>query len=401
MGCVSSKILTKSLSFREDLRHRSKRNRIANGIPMPDELFTSSNGTSGDHKFLGLVSTTSKPQTGSSNSSPKSALEPTHVEMINTWELMAGLEEQVEQKQEVETKGPMSLPAKELVSSKIADVDKIRRSKSCHWSLENEGPMIDLAFEGLNKDHFDWGNKGVGRSRSFHTAEEYDAMLERIQLSKAHNDDDVQLEPCGVSTKNYHYTQNNVIDVEDPAQLLSRDKYLVEDNAMAFTSGPDIKEMFPSNYNTIEESSSFKDVVVQERSICDTGLKRTAMAKGLESLQIPSAVELKSIGSLREWLHGGGGGGGCVESPGDHVTPKFGKYNKSWPEFGEERKEESIFDPELLAAFEEFIQQLEIEEERILEKMEGNQDEITGKDISAEENKEHLLDDRNRPQFIF
>lgn len=334
MGCISSKILKKSLSFREDLSHshRSKRNRIAtSGIP-DDLLFTSGNGngngTSGDHKFLSKKSQV-----------PKSALalEPTNVEMINTWELMAGLEEQ-----EVET-----------ASSKIVDADKIRRrSKSFHWSPEDEGSIIDHVF--------DVGKKGVGRSRSFHTVEEYDAMLERILLSKAQkNDDDdddyVQLKPCGASsTMNYQYTQN-----KNGIQLLSRGKDLVEDNAMDLTSGPDdIKQVFPRNTITItiEESSSFKDVVIQERSI---------KTKGLESLQIPSAVELQSIGSLREWLLGGGGGGGdgCVESPGDYVTPKFGNYDKSC---GEEWKEEPILNPELLAAFEEFIQQLEIEEERFL-----------------------------------
>lgn len=98
------------------------------------------------------------------------------------------------------------------------------------------------------------------------------------------------------------------------------------------TSGPgpgpgpdDIKEMLFPITNTIEESSSSKG----------------------------SALELQSIGSLREWLLGVGG----VESPGDYyVTPNYD--DKSC---GEEWKEEPILNPDLLAAFQEFIQQLEIE----------------------------------------
>lgn len=316
------------MSFREDLNQRSKRNRVANGIPMLDELFTSSNAN-GDQPFLALVS---KLQAGGFASAPKSALEPANTEIINTWELMAGLEEQAEHK---------------LVSSKILDFDKMKRSKSCELSSLSS---LVTELDGLNEDQFNLENKGVGRSRSFHTVEEYDAMIQRIMLSRGHNDD--YDSAYKLQTQN---SQHNV----------------------PLTSEPDIKEVLPSNTSC----NIFEDVN-QERRLCDIGLKRKVMAKGLESLQIPSTVEFHTIGSLRDWLHNGG----CANSPGEYSTPKFGNYNyKPKSGLGEECKEESMFNPELVAAFEEFMQQLEVEEECVLKQIQGNSDEIMAKDMSKEE----------------
>lgn len=342
------------MSFREDLNQRSKRNRVANGIPMLDELFTSSNanGTNGDQPFLALVS---KLQARDFASPPKSAPEPTNTEIINTWELMAGLEEQAEQN---------------LASSKILDFDKMKRSKS--YELSSLSSLV-TELDGLNEDQFNLENKGVGRSRSFHTVQEYDTMIQRIMLSGGHNDD--YDSAYKIQTQNSQYLEHNVPDIHEIVQSsFSRDKYLIEENTVPLTSEPDIKEVLPSNTSC----NKFEDVN-QERRLCDIGLKRKAMAKGLESLQIPSTVEFRTIGSLRDWLHNGG----RVNSPGEYVTPKFGNYNK--PEWGEKCKEDSMFNPELVAAFEEFMQQLEVEEESVLKQIEGNSDEIMAKDMPKEE----------------
>lgn len=314
MGCISSKILTKSSSFREDLCQRSNRKSMANGIPILDELYISGYGTSVDHKLL------IKSQNESLKLPAESSLDPTNAETINTWELMAGLEEHVvESTQDVQAISLMSLSELDLATSKLLSIDKVRRSKSCGWSLGDEGFDTDQVFEGLHEEKSDRVMKGVGRSRSFHTVEDYDSMLQRMLLSSSQNDG------------------NNNIKLS-------------------------------CSYNGIDELSSFKDDDMEKGSVCETGSKRKAMAKGLESLRIPSAVELQSIGSLEEWLHADDGGG-CV---GSYVTAKVGFEDKTCFEFGKEWKEESVFDPEMLAAFEEFIQQFESEEERDQRKFDGS-----------------------------
>lgn len=328
MGCISSKFITKSLSFREDL---SNRKRGVNGLTMLDEFFTSDDGNSAsnDHQFFALVS---KLRTGDFVMPPKKSVEDKDKETINTWELMAGLEEQAEQKEE-------------LAYSEVADRDKLKRSKSCEIS------KFATAFE-LNDDQ---DYRGVGRSRSFHTVEEYDAMMERIRFSHVvHNDE------CD------KYMINHVAKFQETAQSVPRNQF---EKNKDHTSEPDIKEVIP---NVSSSSSTNKDGA-QETSTCDTGSKRKALTKGLESLQIPSAAEFRKTGSLKDWLQNGGN----ISSPGEYVTPKFGNYNKPKSKLSEEYRDDSVFNPELVAAFEEFLEQLEVEEDSILEQIEGNRNEIT------------------------
>ncbi|KAK1367316.1 hypothetical protein POM88_042877 [Heracleum sosnowskyi] len=322
MGCISSKFITKSLSFREDL---SNRKRGVNGLTMLDELFTSDDGNSAgsDHQFFALVS---KLRTGDFVLPPKKSVEDKDKETINTWELMAGLEEQAEQKDE------------------LANLDKLKRSKSCEISKLATAFVLD--------DDQDY--KGVGRSRSFHTVEEYDAMMERIMLSQVHNDE------------NDRYMKNHVTKFQETTQSIPRNQY---ENDKDRTSEPDIKEVIPN-----VSSSSLNRDGDQETSTFDTGLKRKALTKGLASLQIPSAAEFRKTGSLKDWLQNGGN----ISSPGEYVTPKFGNYNKPKSKLSEEYRDDSIFNPELVAAFEEFLVRLEVEEDGILEQMEGNRNEITG-----------------------
>ncbi|KAL8096585.1 uncharacterized protein LOC141700145 [Apium graveolens] len=326
MGCISSKFITKSLSFREDL---SNRKRGVHGLTMLDEFFTSDDGnsTSNDHHFFALVS---KLRTGDFALPAKKSVEEKDKETINAWELMAGLEEQADQKEE-------------LAYSKVPDLDKLKRSKSCEIS------KLATAFE-LNDDQ---DNRGVGRSRSFHTVEEYDAMMERIMISHVHNDDESD-----------QYTNNHVAKFQETAQSVPRKQI---DNDKDQTTEPDIKEVIA------DVSSSVNKDGFQETSNPDTGLKRKALKKGLESLQIPSAAEFRKTGSLKDWLQNGGN----ISSPGEYVTPKFGNYNKPKSKLSEEYRDDSVFNPELVAAFEEFLQQLEVEEDSILEQIEGNRDEIT------------------------
>ena len=325
MGCISSKFITKSLSFRED---HSNRKRGINGLTVLDELFTSDDGNSGsnDHQFFALVS---KLRTG--DFVPEKSLESNDKETINTWELMAGLEEQAEQKED-ET---VSSVAQEIMNWKGVELDRLKRSKSCEIS------NLATAF-GLNDDQ---ENKGVGRSRSFHTVEEYDAMMERNMFS-------------------VHSDEYDVAKFQGTDESISRSRY---ENNKDRASEPDIKEVIPS-----VSSRSINMDGGQETDTYDAGLKRKGLSKGL-SLQIPSAAEFRKTGSLKDWLQNGGNAG----SPGEYVTPKFGNYNKPKSKLSEEYRDDSIFNPELVAAFEEFLERLEVEENSVLEQIEGNRSEIT------------------------
>lgn len=302
MGCISSKVMsrTRSMSFQEELNQSFQ---------------MKSNGT---NQFLTLVCTANtKLHNGSftipSNTSPKPSIEPTYTDTINTSELMAGLEEQVEQKHAF---------------------NKTRRSKSCQLSpFENlaSSPITKNEETTLNEGEFNKG--GIVRSRSFHTVEEYDAMVQNLLGSRKIVLDDkstMQLQPLKSSSIKEILKDD---DLKDTTQIL------------------------PSNFNDDDQ---------EKRIEFDKGLKRKTMAKGLESLKIPPAVEFPRAKNLMKLVQQD-----QFYSPGAYVTPKFGSYNL--PNHGLEKKcreEESIFNPELVAAFEESMLQLEVEEEFILKQIE-------------------------------
>lgn len=151
MGCVSSKILTKSASFREEL-NRSLRRRTNGGV---DEIIITKNN--GD-QFLALLCTANtvaqrlkesspaqEPKVGknpsamiknaNSNSNSIGAKEP-DIETINTWELLDGLED------------------------------------------DNEG-----------EEHQNAGSDSVGPSRSFRTVEDFDALVAANDQSLERSED--------------------------------------------------------------------------------------------------------------------------------------------------------------------------------------------------------------------
>ncbi|XP_057765204.1 uncharacterized protein LOC130985970 [Salvia miltiorrhiza] len=108
------------------------------------------------------------------------------------------------------------------------------------------------------------------------------------------------------------------------------------------------------SFHTVEEydaliraQHSF-DVKMQE-SRCDVavemGSKRKAVARGLKTLEL----EFPANATL-------------IYSPGTYVTPKFGGYNAPVPQ-------NAVFSPDLIAAFEDCMQHLQLEEDTILEHM--------------------------------
>lgn len=197
------------------------------------------------------------------------------------------------------------------------DSCKFMRSKSSHTLREKKNLSLDL--------------EGKSRSLSFHTVEEYDALLERIHGTRSledyfpwDGDNDFQGSTCVAEDQNEE-------DNEDSAVM-----------------------------------------VMEEEGKLEMGWKRKAIAKGLKSLDIefPAAT---GIGKLKQQMLVQG----QVYSPGTYVTPKFGSYNdpathsqqKQSQGDKDKDEEETLFSPELLAAFEDCMQQLQLEEDTILRHM--------------------------------
>ncbi|KAG5516194.1 hypothetical protein RHGRI_037034 [Rhododendron griersonianum] len=295
-------------------------------------------------------------------------LYPSSTETFNAWELVAGLEQhRVNQEGNHED---LSLPSSSSVEKKRG-IYKAKRSKSSQWLPENEiPPRVPRDFDRLDGLEFKWGSKGVVRARSFHTVEEYDAMVETIHLAGGPK---MQLPHSKWSSKkphrlDYYPSKNSTTD----------------ERGTPLTVGPGTREMLPSLTDSIsaEKSQTFEDAAHEgSSSISGKGLKRKAIGKGLNSIQVPSTAEFPSVANLREWLYQGG----QVYSPGAYVTPKFGSYNISKPRPRKERSEESIFDPNLVAAFEECMQQLEAEEDTVLRGIEQVLEKDHANDTEAEE----------------
>ena len=361
----------RSMSLKEDL-NQSLQGR-ANG-----ELFISSNVSD---ELFPLVYTfdtmENKSQTGSFvqelNTSHNPDAEPVETETAKPWELMTRYEEQREGKYMQQEAQLLLLPPPEVVE--CADFNMTKRSKSCHWSFP-EHEVLSLALgisNGVKEAGFNWSNNGIVRCRSFHSVEEYDAMVERIWSSRLQqtgfdDDDDavtrILLHHSETSSKESHHADHTDSDIQALDQWCQSNKHSAKENprteetGVLLTSALETKEVILS---TSSSCSTAGDVEGGHNTF-EKEPKRKAIAKQLRSLRIPSTVEFPAIASLREWLPMEG----QIYSPGANVTPKFGSY--ALPIAGTENEcSASVpFSPELVAAFEESMKQLEAEEESIL-----------------------------------
>ncbi|KAI4298867.1 hypothetical protein L6164_032381 [Bauhinia variegata] len=334
MGCFSSKLLARSMSLHEERNCCSQRK--VNGIPVLEDLLISANG---NEQYLAVVCAANAvanklhSRSFSSNTTSKPAIE--HVETVEKWEISARLDQQ---------------------GGKQIDTDQRKRSKSCHWFPEHV--MSSFVRENLSsfEDEYGLSSKGAVRSRSFHTVEEYDAILDRIWFSKSH-----KYQQSGVDLK----------DDDDNSSAIKEEScnssYGVEKKGEVPILKPDAVE-------------SENACAAQGGSTFGKGNKRKAIAKRLESLRIPSDIECPAIASLREWLPAGG-----IYSPGSYVTPKFGSYSLITGTNANEASEGSIFSPELVSAFEQCMQNLEAEEENILKQIVQNLEEANGENMQLQE----------------
>lgn len=247
MGCVSSKIITKSASFRDDWSRLSFRRRKGDGA---DELILSKNG---GEQLVALLCTAS-----SVARRLKEGSAPAHEQPAD------------------ENKGSPLDHTEEAADENQNDT-------------EDQGPMSMIS-------------DSTSPSRRFRTVEDFDAMLAARQRSSGGSRSPVKCE-------------------------LDR----VEPNRGGGDERP--------------------------------GSKRKAMAKELAALSVPSTMS-------SSFEFSGAGGrlslGGQAPSPGSYVTPKFGNFDDA----GAQRaKDVAMFDPELIAHFEQAMEQLTMEEDRILEKI--------------------------------
>ncbi|KAL8461771.1 hypothetical protein ACS0TY_033026 [Phlomoides rotata] len=159
-------------------------------------------------------------------------------------------------------------------------------SKSCQLARDKENKL-------------DRNDKNLIGSRSFHTVEEFDALLDRIH---------------------------------------KLGEYSWEDDKLKGSNSVETSKDSPKNdLNLVREN----------------GWKRKAVGKGLKWLDVPN-IEFEQ----REY------------SPTtSYVTPKFGSYNVGLMQ--EKEGGSTVFSPELVAAFEDCMQQLQVDEDIILREMDG------------------------------
>lgn len=305
MGCISSKVLTRSGSLREKANQGFQRSSLV-------EEITLSNSKSNGDQFLALLRTSSSAartsKVDAAEQTPAPA--PAKIETINVSELLAGLEE-------------------ENTAEGAEERDDDRKSDGGKTSSPR------CASDGA-----------AGRAVSFRTLEEFDALVSR----------------CGSPEKAEPATApapESDASVEPPPQSSS-----TEQDAMATTtSAPELGE-------------------------APGGAKRRARARQLGELSAAPGFDFSKSGSLRGWLLGGG----QMFSPGSYVTPKFGNVEAASSESAQ-HGQRAVFDPELVAQLEEAMEELSVDEERVLR-------EVLEVIEAGETERLERLDDREMPAVI-
>ncbi|KAM3209797.1 hypothetical protein ACQJBY_064075 [Aegilops geniculata] len=281
MGCISSKVLSRSGSL------RGKTNQGFQRSGLVEEIILSNSKRNGD-QFLALLRTSSSAARSSKvdavEQSPEPASAAAKIETINVSDLLAGLEE-------------------ENTAEGAEERDDDRKSDGGKTSSPR------CAYDGA-----------AARAVSFRTLEEFDALVSRCGSPE-------KAEPAPAPAP-----EPNVSAVPPPPQSSS-----TEQGEMATaSSAPELGE-------------------------APGGAKRRARARQLGELSATPGFDFSKSGSLRDWLLGGG----QIFSPGSYVTPKFGSVPAA-PSESAEHGEPAVFDPELVAQLEEAMEELSVDEERVL-----------------------------------
>ncbi|KAJ6749327.1 hypothetical protein OIU85_000022 [Salix viminalis] len=319
MGCISSKLVCRSLSFQEELTKNMQRS--ANDIPALEELAIS--GNINDH-FFALVCT------------------------ANT------------------------VACKYKSNKPVVEPDTSLEKTKPEFNATNEVsyPSVE-SFHGVEEKRRN--HEGVWRGKSFHTIEEFDALIEKLNLSKEQKigcdgEDDgsvtgVKLNHFRSSTHASEHSKDSNIIQETNSHMNDSSppeaNSTMEENLTLSTSELAGKKLIaiPSRSNTAAESTVVEDS--SQGHVLKKGFKRKSIAKRLESIEIPQIIEFPAVTGLKEWLRVGG----QVYSADAYVTPN----------------EEDIFNPELVAACEESMEQLEAEAENILKQIVEKLEEESGR----------------------
>lgn len=326
MGCISSKDITRSMSIREELNHGFNTTSAA-----WEELLTSHSGN--DHLFALVRSANSMGVKLRTNSF---TLPSTHLEASPQAKSLANSRQLIQ-----EIRDKTEAESADAVGER--EYGRYTRSKSCQVIGSREMLGQDPENDEMNENKLDSNDKNLRGSRSFHTVEEYDALMERI----------------------HNFTTRNIEPFEDH---YPRESKCLDENKNEGIIQTSTEDSMKKEQDLNLDSSSLRNSDAsandeQGDGMLETGWKRKAIAKGLKSLDI-SAVEFPSVARFRQRIHVEG----QVYSPGTYVTPKFGSYNVKVTSRARENEvqDDEVFSPELVAAFEDCMKQLQIEEERIL-----------------------------------
>ncbi|KAM0923718.1 hypothetical protein ACQ4PT_005339 [Festuca glaucescens] len=286
MGCISSKILTRSGSLQEKANQGFQRSGLV------EEIILSNSKSSGD-QFLALLRTSSAAARRSKADAADHSTAAAKIETINVSELLAGLEEE------------------EDSTAQEKDEEQERRDG------RKEGAKISPRC---------LSDGAAGSARSFRTLEEFDAMVTRCSSPE-------QAGPAAV------LAPEPDVSVSPPA--------------------PPPPESSSSEQEAVATASCAAPGEGEAR-----GAKRRARARQLGELSAPAPAgfDFSKSGSLRDWLLGGG----QIFSPGSYATPKFGKVTAVPSESEEHGERRAVFDPELVAQLEEAMEELSVDEERVL-----------------------------------
>ncbi|XP_058114525.1 uncharacterized protein LOC131257720 isoform X2 [Magnolia sinica] len=359
MGCLSSKIAARSRSFREELSHSLQR-RIE-GFPALEDILISKN--SGD-QFLALVCTANtvakKLQNGNPSTEFSIEVDPSEkhsdIENINTKVLMCDLEEEEEEEQQQQQQRKERL----ISSTSFHGPHQSAGEGQCPIQCDNIHAIQD------NGPTLDGGS--IISTRSIHTVEEYDAMVDASNRWSQIGQDVI-----------VHHSTGNVNDqcVGSSGSSFNDCSAVKEDGIEG-----DRKEPSTIDNHKPDHAKAIIATVEDGNFTNEKGFQRKAKAKELATLSIPTTVDFPAPGSFGDWNELTN-----LFSNGDYDTPKFGNFCIANPVCC--GGECNVFDPEMLASFEEDMKQLTEEEESILQQIvESLEEESIGK----EENKEFIPD---------
>ncbi|XP_031479123.1 uncharacterized protein LOC116249942 [Nymphaea colorata] len=317
MGCVSSRMITRSGSYREDVTGNAYQRCGSAGVTV--DLLLPKN----TDQFLALICTASSfteklrscppplPAETGKDVSEETAPAEGEAEVINAWELMADLDDEGSAASSDVAAGSLNPASEPSIDSQAVEEQDVVESDDHHPDGDQAGSKLT-------------NPEGFPPADAFTDCEQSEPSR-NIQAGG----------PAADTAEEPQASESSSIQCEEP--------------------GPS-----QSFYGTIEPSRSIctadqtdEAQGYEQPEAAGIVSRRRAKAKELAVLTIPTSLEFPVIGSLREWLQGG-----------STETPRFGDEVGSVSRSMSGRKQDSGgLDPELLQAFEEALAELDAEEQ--------------------------------------